>query len=362
MASNMANFCLIVSNKATDGGGVYSGTINYCSINNNTASLTGGGSVLAALNFCNLFNNSIPGIGGGGGGGAYRGILIGCVVSNNFSFTTGGGAASATLTNCLIIKNTAGNRNTGLGGAAYQCYLNNCTIVFNPSLAAVSPGGATNCIIYYNGGNWPSGSGFSYCCTYPFPTGPNSPGNITNAPLFVDTNGDFHLQSNSPCINSGNHVFVSIPTDMDCNPRIVGGNVDPGAYEYQTPGSVISYAFLQQYGLPTDGSVDYANLNGTPYNVYQDWIAGLNPTNPVSTFILSLMPTAPTNIIKGITVSWPGTTNIYYNLQCSTNLSAQPAFLTIQPNIIGHNGTMSFTDTSATNSNPYFYRIDVVGP
>jgi hypothetical protein len=362
MASNIANNCLMISNSATDGGGVDGGTLNNCSIIDNTVSSSGGGSALANLNFCNLFNNRLTGVTGGGGGGAYGGTITSCILSNNFSSTTGGGAASATLTDCLIIKNSAGIRNAGQGGGAYQCNLNNCTIVFNPGLTAVSPGTATNCIIYYNGGNWSSGSSLSYCCTYPYPAGPNSPGCITNEPLFVDTNGDFHLQSNSPCINSGNHVFVSIATDFDGNPRIVGGNVDPGAYEYQNPGSVISYAYLQQYGLPTDGSVDYASLNGAPYTVYQDWVAGLNPTNPASTFILSLMPAAPTNFIKGLTVSWQGTTNIYYNLQRSTNLSAQPAFSTIQPNIIGNNGITSFTDKSATNSNPYFYRVDVVGP
>ena len=80
--------------------------------------------------------------------------------------------------------------------------------------------------------------------------------------------------------------------------------------------------------------------------------------------MLSVMPISspPTNFVKGVTVSWAGTTNIYYNLQRSTNLSAQPAFSTIQPNIIGNNGTMSYKDTSATNSTPYFYRVNVVGP
>jgi hypothetical protein len=210
--------------------------------------------------------------------------------------------------------------------------------------------------VYFNdGGNYDPDSTLNYCCTTPMPGGI---GDITNAPLFVDyAGGNLHLQSNSPCINSGNNAYVVGSTDLDGNPRIVGGTVDIGAYEYQTPVSMISYAWLQHYGLPINTNTDTADLDGTGMNVYQDWIAGLNPTNALS--VLQMTSATPTHNSAGLVVTWQSVSGIMYFLQSSTNLAAQPAFTTIQSNIVGQAGTTSYTDTTATNAGPYFYRVGV---
>ncbi len=344
--------CVVSNNTAGYGGGIYYGIANNSLIVSNHASIYGGGADYATLNICSISNNY-----GEWGGAAANSILNACLVTTNRA-NYGGGAYSNVLNNCILENNFAQET----GGGAYLSTLLNCTVVSNaaPSGAGINGGAATNSIIYYNyyggvAGNNINSKLIAYTCTTPVP---GFPGNITNAPLFVNpAGGDFHLQSNSPCINSGFNPAVTVTNDFDGNPRIVGGTVDIGAYEYQTPASVISYAFLQQYGLPTDGSLDYSNLDGTAFNVYQDWIAGLNPTNSAS--VLAMSPLVSTNYSTGVTISWQSVNTRTYYLQRSTNLSASPAFITIQSNIVGQAGSTSYTDATATNGGPYFYRVGV---
>ena len=329
----LVNNCVIANNDS----GASSCTLNNCLITYNS----GGGMSYCVANDCTISGNSSY-----NGGGAYWSTLNRCIVSNNYAAHEGGGMYIGDANNCLFTGNSAGE----YSGPGLNVNFNNCTIVYN----ADGPGVCwlNNCIVYNNTAwNSDSYSTFNNCCTIPLPTG--GTGNFTNDPVFVNAaGGNFRLQTNSPCINSGSNVSAPVGTDLDDNPRITGGTVDVGAYEYQTPTSLLSYAWLQQYGLPADGSADYLDSDGDGMNNWQEWQAGTDPTNAVSLLTM----TSVSNTVAGAMVTWQSVGGVTYYLQRSTDLAA---FTSIQSNIVGQAGATSYTDTSATNGGPNFYRIGV---
>src|SRR5204863_6208158 len=167
----------------------------------------------------------------------------------------------------------------------------------------------------------------------------------TDAPAFVDlAGGNLRLQSNAPCINAGNNSYVTVDTDLDGLPRIAGGTVDIGAYEFQSPASTISYAWLQQSGLPTDGSADYVDTDHDGHNNWQEWMAGTDPTNALSVLRLAPPVITPTNV----TLAWTSVPDRTYTLEQATNLEGARAFSVLRSNLVGQPGTTSWTDTNAT--------------
>jgi hypothetical protein len=317
--ANIVTNCVITGN-AGGAGALFGGTVHRCLIVSNAAA----GAAGSTLNHCLVMGNS--------GLGVLGGALYNCLVISNYS----GGASEAILNNCTVVGNTASGQ---VGGA--------------------SGGRLTNCIVYYNSGNNYGGISFpaelSYCCTTPYPTAPYGARNFTVAPVFVDlAGGDLHLQSNSPCINAGFNTGA-LSTDFDGNPRVTGGTVDVGAYEFPSPASMLSYAWAQAYGLPTDGSVDFVDTDGDHLNNWEEWRAWTIPTNAAS--VLQLL--TPSNSGSGVSVRWDSVRNVMYFLERSTNLAVQPAFSSLASNLVGQANTTTYTDTTAAGSGPFFYRVGV---
>ena len=150
-------------------------------------------------------------------------------VINSLFTHNAGGAINSGYNSLLIVNSTlVDNHTTTFGGGVCCSY---------GSLSAV------NCIMRGNTAEWNGDEIFgadasitvSYSCIaggYP------GTGNININPLFrAPASEDYHLQPDSPCIDTGDNSAVppSITTDLDGNERIMFRTVDMGAYEFQGP-------------------------------------------------------------------------------------------------------------------------------
>ncbi len=172
------------------------------------------------------------------GGGVFGGnaTVQNCIISENSAFYGGGAYChKGTVQSCLINGNSA-----SYGGGVY-CYsggtVQNCTICDNTS--GFNGGGGNggtiyNSIIYYNtagsDGDNLNDATVEYSCSFPLYPGE---GNTNSTPEFINrASGNYRLNSLSPCIDSGTNAFAGGDWDLDGNPRIIGGIVDMGAYEF----------------------------------------------------------------------------------------------------------------------------------
>ena len=333
--ATVTNSILTGCSSSSYGGGMQGGVpfaeAVHCRFTGNITLGSGGAAHFSIVNQCSFEGNSAQ----NSGGGLSVGTGTNCTFTGN-SANLGGGASSSTLVNCTARGNSAAD----LAGGAYSCTLANCILYYNTATQHNEP-------------NY-SGLRITNCCTTPMPS--SGTGNITNEPAFVDlAGGNLRLQAGSPCINVGNNAYVTNSTDLDGRPRIVGGTVDMGAYEYQAPGMGEFLGWLAQFSLPTDGTADFTDGDHDGFNNYQEYRCGTDPTNALS-FLCLLSPT-PAGV--DVTLTWPSGTGRSYFLEWSTDLSATPAFLPLATNLPGQPGTTTFTHTNSAGLGPCFYRVAV---
>jgi hypothetical protein len=322
--------CVLTANSANYGGGGASNKLENCRLVFNSASNLGGGAYACALNRCIVHSNSA----GFAGGGAEAGSMVNCAITANTA-EVGGGVSDASLTNCTLTGNSAVNA----GGAVWST-LNNCIAFYNRS-AFANP-------------NYDGYTTLNQSCTEPLPA--RGLRNLTNEPAFVNlAGGDYHLNSNSPCINAGNNAWAKGEADLDGSPRIAGGTVDMGAYEFQGAGLSGFTGWLWQHGLRVDGTADSADSDGDTANNSCEWITDTDPTNTLS--VLKML--SPGSIESGVAVTWQSVETRSYFLERASDLGAQPPFQILQSNIVGQAGTTSYTDTNAIGNGPFLYRVGV---
>lgn len=242
-----ARSCLIEGNRAYwNGGGVdisYTGTVSRCEIRGNTSIGGDGGGVETyyggSVSHCLIYGNRAGGTteydGGGGVSCFFGGYVTNCAIYGNSTASQGGGARGTfggALVNCTIFDNEA-----AAGGGVYgNYYLTNFNNIIYHNRALLGPNFATN-----GGGNV-----FAANCVTPLAEGA---GNFTNAPLLAGV-GNWHLLSNSPCINAGSNSFAAgIVSDLDGESRIMGPAVDVGCDEVNPAAFTgsISAAIRAQY-------------------------------------------------------------------------------------------------------------------
>lgn len=241
-------------------------TITGCEFIGNTAigdrAFGGAVNAVGAMKDCIFTGNSTLGRLSFGGAIFQNGYAKGqahtnCLFSGNYArgeYAKGGAIydnyAQASLLNCTFVGNSAHGSVEGYGGGIYARSNENTPI--------------TNCILVDNTDDTGAGQSAQFCVQYGQPANVNysciqgwdglwdGVGNFGGDPLFVDSGywdpnetpddisddtwveGDYHLRSDSPCVDTGDPAFpvLYIETDLGGNARVVNDRVDMGVYEY----------------------------------------------------------------------------------------------------------------------------------
>jgi len=260
--------------------------------------------------------------GNGNGGGVYVWTFKGTVTITNNTFSRnsadldGGGVDAYSKSGTITITNNTFSGNSvkyGYGGGVHvRLRYDSATLnIYNNILFGNMANDGDDLYVYSDGdgnyigsivnlynndfsGNADFDTGQSWDLYITLTDNYHHADNIQKDPQFVDPeNGDFHLKSNSPCIDRGNNSAPELPdTDFEGNPRIVGSAPDIGADEYYT-GQLIPIPDIKVNG--SDGPITlYQNdtltitvsLNNNGITKDADWwLAAVTPLFDVFFYI-----------------------------------------------------------------------------
>jgi autotransporter-associated beta strand protein/predicted outer membrane repeat protein len=276
--------CLFSGNSASNEGGAVAGWemevshFNTCVFQQNSAAYGGAvsqGDCDSIFSGCQFLGNTA------GNGGAIDNygynlpIFVNSTFSGNSATVSGGAVLNRegsvpAFTNCTFSANTAGDQGGGIASAGnysnqmpYNLTATNCIFWGNRD----DDGTGEAAQIYQDAG----ASAVNYSCVQGWTGSLGGAGNTGADPRFVDADGadnlagtaddDLRLQPGSPCIDAGDKTALppGTTTDLDGNARIVGANVDMGAYEFvvraswTTPGDGEWEDGSQWEGAPPSG-------------------------------------------------------------------------------------------------------------
>jgi hypothetical protein len=200
------------------------------------------------------------------------------------------GSGSSRLINCTIAGNSSlmGKILKYDGRAQESMQISNC--IFANDGNEIYPGSIKSTInVSYSNirGGWAGQGNIDEdpCFVLPGYWDPNGTPTDANDDFWV--NGDYHLKTESLCVDAGDPNYAAGPdeTDLDGNPRVVYGIIDMGAYEYQNNAPVavagpnqVAYAWIDGIAEVTlDASASYdadgdelsylwtCSINGNPW-------------------------------------------------------------------------------------------------
>lgn len=271
---------VITNNASSDGYGggvgIYFGspTISHNTISHNYAQFGGGMSILGSSN-AQVLNNTISDNTAGNGAAvmfdAAGNVLVedNKILNNSAAGGQGGGFYIVNEADEMIIQNVFANNIANSGSQVYSLIpesqkgieLINNTFVSSPNSnadAAIIADGFNTNVLIENNIIYAVGDNAALLCNPIYQEGPpivefndafnpslsygdsclgfsGTKGNISEDPKLANViKGKYQLKATSPAINAGSNSAPDLPSkDLAGHPRIVGGTVDLGAYEFQ---------------------------------------------------------------------------------------------------------------------------------